>query len=57
MNFYVSNKIKCFLFHGDKNQLLKQKSINDFENSLVDVFVVIDLAARKICVDKGSFCV
>lgn len=51
MNFYVSNKIKYFLFHGDKNQLLKQKSINDFKNSLVNVLVVIDLAVRKICVE------
>lgn len=53
--FLHMNKIKSKSIHGDKNQYLRQKSINDFKNKFVNVLVATDVAARGIHIDNVNF--
>lgn len=53
--FLYANQIKCKSFHGDKNQFLRQKSINDFKSKVIKILVATDVAARGIHVDNVNF--
>lgn len=54
-NFLYSQKIRSKVLHGDKDQRIRQKAINDFKNKTINVLIATDVAARGIHIDNVNY--